>query len=76
MNRTMKNNDKAEHIHTFLVVSVNVVKLKCSFEFIYIINYIKIIYNNILMNNKDIINENILLKKDFTIKDLIENLYP
>ena len=72
----MKNNDKAEHIHTFLVVSVNVVKLKCSFEFIYIINYIKIIYNNILMNNKDIINENILLKKDFTIKDLIENLYP
>jgi len=61
MNRTMKNIDKAEHVHTLLVVSVNVVKLKCSFEFIYIINYIKIIYNNILMNKESIINENIML---------------
>jgi hypothetical protein len=61
MNRTMKNIDKAENVHTFLVVSVNVVKLKCSFEFIYIINYIKFIYNIILMNNEAIINKNVIV---------------
>jgi len=44
MNNTIRNIDKAEHVHTLLVVSVKVIKLKCSFEVIYIIKlYYKII---------------------------------
>jgi hypothetical protein len=35
INKTIKKIDIAEHVHTFLVDSVKVVKLKCSLEFIY-----------------------------------------
>jgi len=44
INNTIRKIDIAEHVHTLLVVSVKVFKLKCSSEFIYIINHIKIIY--------------------------------
>jgi hypothetical protein len=45
INKTIKKIDIAEEVHTFFVVSVKVVKLKCVFEFIYI-------YNKIYKNNK------------------------
>jgi len=44
INKIIKKMDIAEQVHTLFVVSVKAVKLKCSFEFIYIIKYIKIIF--------------------------------
>jgi len=44
INNIINTIDIAEQVHALFVVSVKVVKLKCSFEFIYIINYIKIIF--------------------------------
>jgi hypothetical protein len=52
INNSIKKIDIDEQVHTLLVVSVKAFKLKFSFEIIYIINYIKIIYNNNLMNYK------------------------
>jgi hypothetical protein len=37
INNSIKKIDIDEQVHTLLVVSVKVVKLKCSFEFIYIL---------------------------------------